>query len=223
LQAPAPGQPAAWVASDVLHLPVDGELFVHPGALLAADGLEAEPARRRERGRLLDAPLGSGAAPFRRFVGVGGVWLAPPASGAELLVLSLEDDVLFLREERLVAFGDDLVWEAGRLPRDGLRLVQLRGTGRAVVVAGPQDLVALRLAEPARLVVDRSRLFGWIGRVVAQGIAPEGGRAPHVACEGEGVLLMFRHGQAEQPVHERPEPRDHGARGPHPRGALLHR
>jgi uncharacterized protein (AIM24 family) len=212
-----------WAADGILHLAVPDELHVKGSAVLAASGdAVATPARERRQGRIADHPLGGHRGAFRLFRGPGEVWLSPAAPDRRLLSLTLEDDILYLREERVVAFSGELVWEAGRVPRDGLRLIQFRGAGRVVVDVSADELVALRLGEDRPATVDPARLLGWIGRVVAQGI-PDGQDATHVACSGEGVLLISRHGQAGERVHERPQPGDDGPGAPRAGGPVLHR
>jgi uncharacterized protein (AIM24 family) len=220
-----PGQGVADLAADdvprlpdVVCLPVAGEAHVRQAALLAAAGdVSAGPARRRHQGRLTEAALGDG---FVRYRGTGELWLALPAGGRRPVALTLVEDVLYLREERVVAFDGEVVWEAGRIPGAGPRLLQFRGSGRVVIEAGAGEVLALRVPDGEVISVAPARLLGWMGRVVAEGVR-QGGVCTRVACEGEGVLLLSRHGDSAQPVHQRPEPGNHGpgpagARGPGP-------
>jgi hypothetical protein len=129
-----------------------------------------------------------------------------------LISLALEDDVFYAREQQVLAFAGDLVWEWGRVPLCPLRMLQFRGSGRVLVDWRGADVLALRLTDPRQVKVLSDRLLGWIGRVVAQGAGAsgdEGGAGP-VACQGEGVLLIARHGQIEGRVHERAQPGDDG-------------
>jgi tetratricopeptide (TPR) repeat protein len=201
-----------WVADGILRFRVDEKAYVSAAAVLAADGgLTLERARERQRGRLSQKPLG-GVRSFYRCRGEGELWLTGARPRRPIAALALDEDVLYLREELVLAFAGELVWEKGRAPRSGLGLLQFRGSGRVVVDTGGVDMVGVRLSEgrPLKLVV--GRLCGWIGRVVVQGVpGPEGeGPAPLVACEGEGVLLIARYGQALQPIHQRAEPGDDG-------------
>jgi uncharacterized protein (AIM24 family) len=179
----------------VLHLAVIGEAHVRQSALLAVAGdVRVDEARRRRRGRLTDELLGSLDDLFVRCLGEGEMWLTAPLRGRGLVALSLDQDVLYLREERVVAFDGDVVWESGRVPWDGLPLLQFRGTGRVVADAGRGDVVALRVAEGRAMTVARARLVGWLGRVVVQSLREPSGDnpLPHVSCEGEGVLLLSK-------------------------------
>jgi uncharacterized protein (AIM24 family) len=215
---------------DVLKLRVEGEAHVRHDALLASVGdLRVDEAHRRRHGRVTEEGLGQPGRPFVRCTGVGEVWLTVPRRGRGLVALSLEQDVLYLREERVAAFDGDVVWESGQVPWDGMPLLQFRGSGRVVVDAAGGEVLALRVPEGETVTVSRPRLIGWVGRIVAQSVRPQpgggGGNDPlaHIACEGEGVLLLSRHGQSSQSVHERPEPGDHGARPADPGRPLLHR
>jgi uncharacterized protein (AIM24 family) len=215
-----------WVARGIYRFPVGEEAHVSAAAVLATDsGVTLTHAHRRERGRLGEVPLGGGGQRFYRCGGQGEVWLTSPRAGAGLISLALEDDVFYAREQQVLAFAGDLVWEWGRVPLCPLRMLQFRGSGRVLVDWRGADVLALRLTDPRQVKVLSDRLLGWIGRVVAQGAGAsgdEGGAGP-VACQGEGVLLIARHGQIEGRVHERAQPGDDGARAPHPGGPALHR
>jgi tetratricopeptide (TPR) repeat protein len=179
----------------VLHLTVIGETHVRQSALLAAAGeVRIEEARRRRRGRITDELLGSLDDLFVRCLGDGDLWLTVPPRGRGLVALTLDQDVLYLREERVVAFDGEVVWESGRVPWDGLPLLQFRGTGRVVADAGRGDVVALRVPEGRAMTVARGRLIGWLGRVVVQSLREPTAvnPLPHVTCEGEGVLLLSK-------------------------------
>jgi Tfp pilus assembly protein PilF/uncharacterized protein (AIM24 family) len=179
----------------VLRLSVIGQTHVRQSALLAAAGeVRIEEATRRRRGRLTDELLGSLDDLFVRCLGEGDLWLTVPPKGRGLVALTLDQDVLYLREERVVAFDGEVVWESGRVPWDGLPLLQFRGTGRVVADAGRGDVVALRVPEGRAMTVARGRLIGWLGRVVVQSLREptSSNPLPHVTCEGEGVLLLSK-------------------------------
>jgi hypothetical protein len=104
-----------------------------------------------------------------------------------------------VEEERVVAWGDEVVWESGRVPGSGKAILQFRGTGRVVILTGETEIVAVRIAETDCLAVPTQRLAGWLGHVVVQGPPAIAENAPdglqYVTCEGEGVLLLSRHGE----------------------------
>ena len=201
---------------DVFPLVVAGEAHARKAAVMATVGtLQVGTARRRFRGRLTDAVLGGQEDPFVRGVGSGALWLSR-ARG--LLALTLEDDIVYLREERVLGWSGELTWEAGALP-GGPALLQLRGSGRVVIEgARPSDVAALRVVEPDLVTVPTVRLLGWLGRLVCRAAGQD-----EVACEGEGVLLLSKHGHAAQRVHQRAEPGDDGAGAARSDRASLHR
>jgi uncharacterized protein (AIM24 family) len=217
--------PSLWAAPQIMRLPVSGEAIAHAGSLLsAAGGLAVVPARGRRRGRETDALLSSEGQPFYRCQGQGELWLVPPRRGATLTVLDLEEDVVFLRRELVAAFTGDLVWDTGAVPCTRLAMLHFHGNGRLVVDWRGADVVALRLSEGRPMLVAEGRILGWIGRLVAQadpGVPVVGSAL--VACEGEGVLLIARHGQAGEPVHQRAESGDDGAGHPDPLRPAVHR
>lgn len=218
--------PFGSLVGEVLRFAVEGDAHVRAAALLAATGaLGVQTARRRSRGRVLEEPLADGA--FWHCEGKGELWLAPMGPSTRLLALTLEQDILYVRQAHVVAFDQDVAWEVGRLPGDDLALLQLRGNGRAVLDVGEERFRAFKLPADRSLWVERARLLGWVGRVVAHAVEIPGptGRLEGrlVACEGEGVLLVSTHGLLDQPTDERAQPRDHGARSPDPGGAAVHR
>jgi Flp pilus assembly protein TadD len=215
---------APYVASDVLRLAVDGEAIVSSAAVLAVDGdLMLGPAQRRRRGRETGETLISEGVPFYRCRGRGELWLSAARPGGTLVAIDLEEDILFLRESLVRGFVGPLVWDSGSVPRTALQVMHFHGSGRLLLDWGGAEVLAVRLTQPRRLVVPERRLLGWLGGLVAQ--AAPGGEvgASLVACEGEGVLLIARHGESREPVHEPAQPGHDGAGRPDPGDALLHR
>jgi hypothetical protein len=199
----APSQaPLEDLGRGVLRFVAGAETHVRESALLVAlgsDGLTL--ARRRVRGHLSHQALTRDSDRFFRVEGSAELLLASPDKSRGLVALSLDSDVLYLEEARVVAWGDEIVWESGSVPGDGLPLLQFRGTGRVVILAGAGEIVAVRIAEGDRMAVPNSRLVGWLGRVVVQARPVLTGDAEavglhHVTCEGEGVLLISKHGES---------------------------
>jgi len=186
----------------VLRFVAGAETHVRESALLVAVGADGLAlARRRIRGHLSNQTLTHASDRFFRVEGSAELLLASPDKERHLVALSLDCDVLFLEESRVVAWGDEMVWESGSVPGNGTPLLQFRGTGRVVILAGEGELVAVRIAEGDRMAVPSTRLAGWLGRVVVQarpGLAGDADAADlhHVTCEGEGVLLISKHGES---------------------------
>jgi uncharacterized protein (AIM24 family)/cytochrome c-type biogenesis protein CcmH/NrfG len=209
------------------------EAHVQARALLAAVGtIAVEPARRRQRGQVTAAPLASDGAVFLACRGRGELWLTPVSPVLRLDALTLEEDVLFVRESSVLAFSGQLVWESGAIPRSGVRMLHLHGSGAVVVDWLGRDVVAIRLAEGQPLTVPLHRVCGWMGRLVLHlqqaGRLPDaGGGHPSdpalVGCEGEGVLLIARNGQTGERVHQRAESGHDGTGHPDPGRSHLHR
>jgi tetratricopeptide (TPR) repeat protein len=198
LLALAPSQvPLEVLGRGLLRFTAGAETHVRESALLAALGAEGLAlARRRVRGQLSDEKLTHDGDRFFRVEGTGELLLASPDRERGLVALSLDRDVLYLEEARVVAWGDEIVWESGSVPGNGTPLVQFRGTGRVVILAGQGEIVAVRIAEGESMAVPSARLAGWLGRIVVQ--ARPTGEATgihHLSCEGEGVLLISKHGE----------------------------
>ena len=81
-----------------------------PGAL------EWQPAFRRAQGRRGTEPSATGG-PFFRLTGAGDIWIAGTAE--RWLPVALTDDVLYVREDRVLAFDGQVSWEAGAVPGAG--------------------------------------------------------------------------------------------------------
>jgi hypothetical protein len=201
LSLPPLSQPLASLGQGVLRFVAGAETHVRQSALLIALGGQGlSLAHRRTRGQLSEATLASDSDRFFRVNGGGDLLLASTDPDRGLIALSLDRDVFYIEEKRVVAWGDEVVWESGSVPGNGKALLQFRGTGRVVLLTGENELVAVRIAEGDHMAVPTDRLAGWLGRVVVQGQPAREGEAAvpglhSVTCEGEGVLLLSRHGQ----------------------------
>jgi len=183
-----------------VRLPVEGSAVVVGSALIAAEGaLTLTPAPERVRGRSatqnLDPHPDPDVAPFISCEGQGLVWISGVLS-ADLSVVRLDDDVVYVRRERLLGFSAGVLSEAGRLPGTAVELVQLLGAGLVVLDADPKRIVTMRLPQDPNesLLVEVGRLVGWVGRVVVRPQVPSvvagGSSLAIVCCEGEGVVLL---------------------------------
>jgi tetratricopeptide (TPR) repeat protein len=172
---------------EALRLGVEDEAYVRAGAALASVGVRFEPAFRRMQGRRSAEPLAGTGAPFFRLVGPGEVWVAG-APGAWQAV-SLEDDILYVREDRVLAFDGGVSWEAGAVPGDGLRMLQFRGRG-CVVLRLDAPPVAIKVTEDRPALVTSASLLGWVGRLVTHRQRMAAVSPFELACQGEGVVLF---------------------------------
>jgi hypothetical protein len=182
-QSPAPPAP-----SGALRLVISDEAHVRADAILAGAGaLTWEPAFRRAQGRSSTEPLGDQKSPYFRLTGAGEIWIA--GAPGRWLPLRLADDVLYVREDRVLAFEGSLTWEAGTVPSAGLRMLQFRGRG-TVALDLHDAAIALKVTDDRPTLLAAARLLGWVGRLV-----PHGTRLPEaspfqLACQGEGVVLL---------------------------------
>jgi len=201
LSLPPQSQPLVSLGQGVLRFVAGSETHVRQSALLVALGGQGlSLARRRTRGHLSGDTLACDSDRFFRVEGGGDLLLASTDPDRGLIALSLDRDVFYIEEERVVAWGDEVVWESGSVPGNGKALLQFRGTGRVVLLTGENELIAVRIAEGDHVAVPTARLAGWLGRVVVQGQPEREGEVVvpglhHVTCEGEGVLLLSRHGE----------------------------
>jgi tetratricopeptide (TPR) repeat protein len=203
-QLASPLHRGAWVGA-AARLPVEDGAFVRADAALACAGrVRWEPAQRRVQGRPTSDPLGADK-PFYRVQGRGELFVAAPVG--RLIPLRLEDDILYVREDAVVAFEGTVSWEYGHIPRATLRMLQFRGRGLvALCVRG--ETGAIKVSPDRPVQVAARNLLGWVGRVVARGgsLGTEGSSGPEdagalplspifspilpITCEGEGVVLF---------------------------------
>lgn len=167
---------------------------------VALGGPEMRVAHRRVRGKLKDEHITVSGDRFLQMEGKGDLLLMPPGRNQHLVCLTLNQDVFFLEEARVMAWSDSLVFEAGRLPGRGHALLQFRGEGLVVLTSRPSELAAIRIGEGDSFAIPLPRLVGWVGGVVVQGEDAQKSpvnRFSYVTCEGEGVLLLSRHVESE--------------------------
>ncbi|NVB79995.1 MAG: tetratricopeptide repeat protein [Kofleriaceae bacterium] len=207
----APPVPLSQLATEQLLRPEDGDAtfeIAANGALLVRvvervltrlDGihvtggeLEFEPAMRRSRGHQTEDKFSYGGTQLHAVSGQG--YLVAIAGEKTFTAVSLDDDILYLREDIVFAFEATLRWENGNVPglRGKLPVVQFRGDG-AVAIRTGKPLVRVKLPAQGVLFVDATRLAGWIGRVIPRAVVPPK-HGPMgdvcVECTGEGVVLV---------------------------------
>jgi len=170
--------------------------------VVSCGDLGFEPATRRVRGAATGELFGDGDKNL--FIVTGKGYLVAAAAGQVFTAVSLDDDILYLRETLVFAFEDHLRWENGNVPGSSgqMHVVQFRGAG-CVVVRTRRPLLSLKLAAERVVYVEASVLAGWIGRVVPRLVTPAAGgksSAPFVECAGEGVVLIEDQAVAAAPV-----------------------
>ena len=182
-QAPAPQPPTG-----ALRLTISDEAHARADAILAGAGeLKWEPGFRRAQGRCSTERLGDEERPYFRLTGAGEIWIA--GTPGRWLPLRLADDVLYVREDRVLAFEGSLTWEAGTVPNAGLRMLQFRGRG-TVALDLRDASIALKVTDGKPTLLAGARLVGWVGRLVPHGERLPGASPFQLACQGEGVVLL---------------------------------
>ena len=183
------GQAAAPPAPEgPLRLVIADEAHVRDDAILAGAGaLHWEPAVRRGQGKLSAELLGVEGRRYHRLTGAGEVWIAGAVGRWQ--PLRLADDVLYVREDRVLAFEGSLAWEAGTVPNTGLRMLQFRGRG-IVALSLPEAAIAIKVTDEHPTLLAGGRLVGWVGRLVPHGARLPEGAPFQLACQGEGVVLV---------------------------------
>ncbi|MGE3764155.1 MAG: tetratricopeptide repeat protein [Kofleriaceae bacterium] len=165
------------------------------GVHVTGGDLAYEIAMRRSRGSDTKERFDYGGTPLHAVSGHGYL-IAVPGPKRTFSAVTLDDDILYLREDLVFAFEATLRWESGNVP--GLRgkfpIVQFRGDG-ALAIRMQHDRALVRVKLPANGVVfiDADRLAGWIGRVIPRAVAPPIGGpmgSTCIECTGEGIVLV---------------------------------
>jgi hypothetical protein len=207
-----PPQPLSELATDELIRPEDGDdvfeiaangaLIVRitdrvltrlDGVHITGGDLSYELAMRRSRGHQTDERFDHGGSPVHVVSGVGYL-IAVPRKHHVFSAVTLDDDIVYLREDLVFGFEATLRWESGNVPglRGKLPVVQFRGDG-ALTIRTQRPLVRVKLPASGVVFVDADRLAGWIGRVIPRAVAPPVGGpmgSTCIECTGEGIVLI---------------------------------
>lgn len=149
---------------------------------------------RHARGREQAEPLGGSAAPLVLLEGAGSLVIAAPGSLSAVAV-ALDDDFLYVREDRLLGFDSSLRHENGRLATGGdepIPMVQLSGHG-TVIFASHAPLHAIGVDSERPLAVRADDVLGWTGRLLPQPLpASQAPGSAHglVAFNGDGAVFL---------------------------------
>jgi uncharacterized protein (AIM24 family) len=155
--------------------------------------LEFRPRFKRYKGKDLKTPFGSEQDPIHELVGQGVLYLKP---SGKLTMIPLEDEIVYLQEDRVWAFAGDLRWENGRLPGENgsdLLLVQFKGGGH-VALRLQHTLRALPLSGEMPALLPAEHVVGWYGEVVPRltSMTYPGSKEPVAVVEiqGSGHVLF---------------------------------
>lgn len=162
------------------------------GVHITGGDLGYELTMRRSRGHNTEEPFDYGGSQLRAVTGRGYL-IAVPGKHA-FSAVSLDDDILYVREDLVFAFAASLRWENGNVPglRGKLPIVQFRGDG-ALTLRLVRPLVRVKLPAQGVVFIDAERLAGWIGRVIPRAVVPPAGGplgTMCVECTGEGIVLI---------------------------------
>jgi uncharacterized protein (AIM24 family) len=211
--ATPPMSPAALAREHLLVFPRDYAVALHASGLVLVQaesafatrldavrslaygaGWKSNVLNRKSRGRGLDEPLGGPASPLVEILGRGELVLGA-SPGHRLRPLVLDDELIYVREDALVAFEPSIVYENGRLPvgdGEAIAMIQLRGSGAVVVSLGDKT-ACIEVTEGRSAALRANRVLGWIGRVVPRGLPPSevpGALRGFVSFAGEGMVLV---------------------------------
>ncbi len=176
-----------------LHCDTEHDLYVRLGTLQAVHGnLESKMVHRRARGKDLDEYLGDDD-PIFQITGPTRMTLEV-AEDESVVVLALDDDILYVRESRILAFDDRCGYESARLPfgKEPVPMLQLHGSG-FVALRLRAHPTALPVRDGQDLRVKPERVLGWTGRLfpnMQKGTAPYSLTAPRLVFRGEGAVLL---------------------------------
>jgi uncharacterized protein (AIM24 family)/DNA-binding SARP family transcriptional activator len=209
--------PAAQLTEDsIVAFPAPGGLVVHASGValvrtaaatgfaarlealrVSSNALTMKLLERHVKGKPTGESFGGVGSPLVHATGEGQLVLAPRA-GRKLSSFTLEPgthDMCFVREEVLLGFDGELVFENGRLATgegEFVAVVQLRGKG-AVLLEAIGEILTLEVQGNRGLSVRREVVLGWFGRLVPRALAPSEapcGQRGLVSFAGEGRVLV---------------------------------
>ena len=174
----------------------------------SSNALSMKLLERHVKGKPTGESFGGVGSPLVHATGDGQLVLAP-RPGRKLSSFMLDgsgptsaharsaqdDDMCFVREEVLLGFDGELVFENGRLATgegEFVAVVQLRGRG-AVVLEAIGEILTLEVHGSRGLSVRREVVLGWFGRLVPRALAPSEapcGQRGLVSFAGEGRVLV---------------------------------
>jgi uncharacterized protein (AIM24 family)/DNA-binding SARP family transcriptional activator len=217
LRVPTEPPPAAQLTEDsIVAFPAPGGVVVHPSGValvrtapatgfaarlealrVSSNALTMKLLERHVKGKPTGESFGGVGSPLVHATGDGQLVLAPRA-GRKLSSFTLEPgthDMCFVREEVLLGFDGELVFENGRLATgegEFVAVVQLRGKG-AVLLEAIGEILTLEVQGNRGLSVRREVVLGWFGRLVPRALAPSEapcGQRGLVSFAGEGRVLV---------------------------------
>jgi uncharacterized protein (AIM24 family) len=209
-----PPPPAGQLTREsIVTFPASGSVVVHPSGVAlvrtapaagfaarlealraSSNALTMKLLERQVKGKPTGESFGGVGSPLVHATGEGQLVLAPRA-GRKLSSFTLEDDMCFVREEVLLGFDGELVFENGRLATgegEFVAVVQLRGKG-AVLLEAIGEILTLEVQGNRGLSVRREVVLGWFGRLVPRALAPSEapcGQRGLVSFAGEGRVLV---------------------------------
>jgi hypothetical protein len=134
--------------------------------------------------------LGGPSDPIQRWQAPIAALLAAP-EGMRYHALRIAGSQLYVREELVQAFDDDVQYESGRLPLAGQPVVLLSFQGEGTVVLRLlRRPCGLEVRAEDEVHVDPSGLVGWMGRLLPSAVADPKPSSAALAFRGEGIVLV---------------------------------
>jgi hypothetical protein len=160
----------------------------------APGGVVTTPLMRRARGKEESDALGAQDKPMHLVTGATHL-VMQPRNGRRLSVVRLDGDFVYVREAVLAGFDQALSYENGKLAiGEGQIATMVRVHGRGHVVLDlPNSFNAVEVTSSSTLLVRRTAVLGWSGRLVPH--APGPGEAPSglrdcVVFSGDGGVWI---------------------------------
>jgi Tetratricopeptide repeat len=191
----------AWHASGVVRVRTtddEGQAFAArlDALRVVAGSATTRVLHRRIRDAETGEVLGGLGSPFVRVAGEAQLVLGARPNH-QLALLSVDENLAFVREELLAGFELALQYENGRVPLepgggDEALVVQLRGSGTFVLEV-PGELATLPSGPERPLIARREWIVGWFGRLVTRALSSTespGGHRGLIGFWGEGMVLV---------------------------------
>jgi len=156
---------------------------------LSAEKLSYKPVKRKYRGSDCDEIFGLMSNPLFEITGSGRLGFHP--KDMVFNAISLDGDVIYIREEFVFAMEPSLGYENGRIPNDDSILVHLNGRG-TFVLKTPSKVRSIEVKPDKGVIIPKKDLVGWFGRMLPKPLekSPFSPTLGALEMSGEGVLLV---------------------------------
>jgi len=186
--------PTTFINNSLLLFNLNGNIVYirDKGIIALSEGLSMEQAYKRYRGKDTKSIFAEKKDdPVVLIYGKGMLLFKTEFNNINELIL--KNEVMFLNDERLLAFHGDLEWENGRVevrPDKSVNVTQMRGTA-SIFVGLHNILHSIEVNTDRYISVRMDTLIGWQGKLIPRQTALKHyNNIDYMAFYGEGVVFI---------------------------------